>query len=213
MAVPHHDRRPVDRRRQAAPHPLLHFDLGEILGLLVKIIELLPLDQVGLAEDAGVAAAHVTGADVLAAAEAGAPLGEVEDLGRPQDVDFHPHGAADGEVVDRGEVPDLGDLALERGPFGVAEPEAGAGDVPLDQTEAPGEARLARRDLAGALAGEGGELGLHQADDLLLGRAGEDARHELGAQKAGETGEEMGGHGVSPQAFVLSAAPGCGAGS
>ncbi|OQC33807.1 MAG: hypothetical protein BWX64_02875 [Acidobacteria bacterium ADurb.Bin051] len=195
-AVADHDRRPVDRRRQPAPHPLLHLDLGEVLRLLVEVVERLPLDQVLLGEDAGVAAGDVAGRDVLEPVETGAAPREIEDLAGALDVDLHRQLPLHREVVDRGEMEDLAHLAGEAGVLIDRQAEARLGDVPLDEGDPVREARFGGGDLRGPLLGERRELRLHEADHLVLVAPREDARHELGAEEARKAGEEDLGHDI-----------------
>src|SRR6185312_1327150 len=81
----------------------------------------------------------------------------------------------------------------------IREPQAGNGDVPFHEADASREPRLAGHDLLGPLAGEGSELGLHEAYGLIGFGAGQHAGHELRAQETGKTGEELNGHFISPR--------------
>jgi len=97
----------VDGRRQAVGHGLADQDLGLVLGALVVVAERLPFDQGLLGERALVPSADVAGAGVVQPEERGAGPAELEDPFRSVDIDPAGGLAADGQVVDGREMPDL----------------------------------------------------------------------------------------------------------
>src|SRR5690606_13817351 len=88
-AVAGDDGRPVNRHRHPFASRRLHLDFGKVLRLFVPVIEALADAQILFAEDAGMATADVTGADVLKALQPGAAARKAEHVVRAVHVDAH----------------------------------------------------------------------------------------------------------------------------
>ncbi|MCU0301855.1 MAG: hypothetical protein MUF35_09675 [Candidatus Nanopelagicales bacterium] len=155
-----------------------------------------PLSEVELVlgELALVVAADVAGADVLQAVEGGLAQAELDDVGGPVDV----HAAGDrlghGQVVDRREVPHLGDLA-QAGAVDHVDAQALLGDVADDQVDAVGELGAVLDEGGDALLGQLQPALLHQQVGVRVRAPVEDAGEHGGAQEAGEAGHQHVGHG------------------
>ena len=183
--VADHDRRAVDRRRDALAHRRADEHLGGELRRLVVVLELLALVELGLEHDAGARARDVRGGDVVVALQPRAGAAEVEHHRGADDVhalgDRRPHG----EVVDRGEVvhrDGLGGQALVRRPV-EAHPHLG------DVARLDGQA-LAQAQARGGLLGAADHARLDERDDPRAGVVGQQPRDQPGADEAREAGEQ-----------------------
>src|SRR5690606_35160871 len=115
---------------------------------------------------------------------------EVEDVGGAKDVDPVGDGLGHGEVVDRGEVPDVVDLAGELRVVSLGEAEARLRDVAGDEATALGEAGVIAVELAQGLFGLGAEVLLDEEDEASVAVLADQPVHELLADEAREAREE-----------------------
>jgi hypothetical protein len=107
------------------------------------------------------------------------------------DVDAHPELTDDLEVVDGGEVEHLGGACGEAA-VGVPEAEVAARDVAHDELDATRERAVAGHQLLDPLLGEVEEDRLDEAHRPGVRVAPQDAGQQLGAEEAGEPGEQDG---------------------
>ena len=133
--VAHHDRRPIDRRRDLV-HRLADPDLGLELGRLVVVLERLAERELVLVDHALADAGHVGRAHVVEPLEPVGRRAELEHVPGPVDVDALRELERNGEVVDRGQVEGARDLAGQAVPGLVVEAEPPLGDVALDHLDA-----------------------------------------------------------------------------
>ena len=97
---------------------------------------------------------------------------------------------AHGEVVDGREVPHLAHVVEARALVG-AQPEAGHGDVALDEPDAAHRVRVGDLELLDPGAGQHRVLGLHEADGLGVGALGEQPGEQGGSEETGKAGHEQ----------------------
>ena len=191
-AVADDHRGPVDRHRHAGLARLGDDPLGLVLGVLVVVGEALAQLQVVLEEEARVAAGDVAGADVLQPHELVGAAREVDDV--PGALDVHRPGelGGDGQVVHRGEVEDLQGPAPQGRGLVLVEPEPRPGDVPDDETGAPGQGRLGGLETLERPPRLVEPALLHQRHGLRVGGAAQRARQQGAAEEPGEAGEQHG---------------------
>ena len=170
----------------------LHEHLRKVLRRLIEVVERLSLVEHRFSEQARVAAAHITGAHVVETLEATAPAGKLQHVGRAVDVDARRLGAADGQVVDGGEVVDPRDGL--RQPASAIQSQPSFGDVALDEQNALSEDRMPSREFVGARTCQHRIPALNEADGGGVCGIREHAREQLAREKAGEAGEEQGLH-------------------
>ena len=160
-----------------------------MLGLLVVVVERRSDLEIVLAERAGIAAADVARAEVVKASKIRAPRNRVEHVAGAVDVDPDCQLSLDRQVVDGGEMPNLGDVVQEVG----FEAEPALRDVSFDQPDASAQVRA---ELLDPLRGQLVVVRLHQADRIFAGAA-HDAGQQRAAEKAGKSSHQYGHKAIS----------------